>query len=108
MQAQWLNNCKDADLVVLTEVSSGKSAHTLVEALEDSGYEVVMPSDAPGEYRVVIASRIGVVGPGVLTAPMQNRFVSVRLTVRDAVLDLVGIYVPSRGPSGKRNVAKEP
>jgi hypothetical protein len=30
MQARWLNDRKDTDLIVLTEVAAGKSAHTLV------------------------------------------------------------------------------
>jgi exodeoxyribonuclease III len=105
-QARWLSDHENADIVVLTEVAAGKSAHTLVELLEASGYNVIMPSDAAGQYRVIVASRIGVIGLGVFTSRIRHRFVSVRLAVGSTTLDLVGVYVPSRGSANQRNVAK--
>lgn len=105
-QAQWLSNRADADVVVLTEVSAGKHAHTLVTGLELSGYEVVIPADDSGQYRVLVASRVGAVERGVFTAPIQQRFLSVQVVVGKAAFDLIGVYVPSRGPVNQRNVAK--
>jgi exonuclease III len=105
-QVRWLSDQDNADIVVLTEVAAGKSAHTLVERLEASGYEVIMPSDATSEYRVIVASRIGVIGPGVLASPVPHRCVPVQVAVGSTTLDIVGVYVPSRGPVNQRNVAK--
>ncbi|MGH7926187.1 MAG: endonuclease/exonuclease/phosphatase family protein, partial [Candidatus Binatia bacterium] len=101
-----MSNREDADVVVLTEVAAGKHAHTLVAGLELSGYEVVVPTDVSGQYRVLVASRVGAVKPGVFTAPMQQRLVSVQVAVGEAAFDLIGVYVPSRGPANQRNVAK--
>jgi exodeoxyribonuclease-3 len=105
-QAQWLSNRKDADVVVLTEVAAGKHAHTLVTGLELSGYKVVIPADVSGQYRVLVASRAGAVEPGMFTAPIKQRLLSVQVIVGEAAFDLIGVYVPSRGPANQRNVAK--
>lgn len=105
-QAQWLSSREDTDVVVLTEVTAGTHPHTLVTELKVSGYEVVIPTDDSDRYRVIVASRVGLIEPSMFTTPMRQRLVSVQVTIDRAVFDLIGVYVPSRGPAHQRNVAK--
>jgi exodeoxyribonuclease-3 len=105
-QVQWLSSRKDADVVVLTEVAVGTHAHSLVTELELAGYKVIIPTDISGQYRVLVASRVGTVEPGMFTASIQQRLLSVQVAVGEATFDLIGVYVPSRGPATQRNVAK--
>ncbi|MGH3869998.1 MAG: endonuclease/exonuclease/phosphatase family protein [Pseudonocardiaceae bacterium] len=107
-QAVWLATSDLADVLVLTEVAAGRSGQSLARWLEDFGYTVYLPD--PGEddrYRVLLACRTGVLDPvdvGIKVLP--HRCIAARIKLPDTQLAIVGLYVPSRGPQEKRNVAK--
>lgn len=107
-QAVWLATADPADVLVLTEVSAGQSGQSLAQWLAEFGYTVHLPD--PGEddrYRVLLACRAGVldtVDVGIRVLP--HHCVAARVTLPGAQVGVVGLYVPSRGPKEKRNVAK--
>src|SRR5262249_38730419 len=98
-QAQWLSSREDADVIVLTEVAGGTHAHTLIAKLRLPGYDVIIPTDVSRQYRVLVASRVGTIEPGVFTVPMRQRLISVRVAAGEVTFDVIGVYVPSRGPA---------
>jgi exodeoxyribonuclease-3 len=107
-QAVWLATSDLADVVVLTEVAAGRSGQLLARWLEEFGYTVYLPD--PGDddrYRVLLACRTAVLDPvdvGIKVLP--HRCIAARVTLPGTQLGIVGLYVPSRGPKEKRNVAK--
>ncbi|MEI5098501.1 endonuclease [Streptomyces sp. PmtG] len=107
-QAEWISQQESADLVVLTEVSSGPGGTALVEALRHFGYpHIIAPAATRGEYRTVLASRAAHLEPvdlGVTVLP--HRAPAAIATIGDRPLGLLGLYVPSRGPQERRNEAK--
>ena len=107
-QVDWLAGRPEADVVVLTEVGAGPGGDALAAALDRHGYTTYLP-DGGGDYRVLVASRIGRLDPwpeaGVAYLP--HRFAAVAVTLPDrSRLGVVGLYVPSRGPRARRNVTK--
>lgn len=107
-QAVWLATSGLADVLVLTEVAAGRSGQSLARWLEEFGYTVYLPD--PGDedrYRVLLACRTGVLDPvdvGITVLP--HRCIAARVKLPGTQLAIVGLYVPSRGPKEKRNVAK--
>jgi exodeoxyribonuclease III len=106
-QAEWLAAREEADVVVLTEVGGGPGGTALVQALGGLGYRVVVPRVPAGDYRVVVAARVGTLRPaGPSVAVLSHRFVVTRLELQGARATVAGVYVPSRGPAGHRNRSK--
>lgn len=107
-QAQWISEQETADLVVLTEVSSGPGGTALVEALREAGYSsVIAPVPQTPDYRTVLASRsapLQTVDSGVAFLP--HRAPAATVTVGDGPFGIVGLYVPSRGTPERRNQDK--
>ncbi len=107
-QASWLATSDPADVLVLTEVAAGQSGQLLAGWLAEFGYTVHLPDpDEHDRYRVLLACRTGVldiVETGVRVLP--HRCVAARVTLPTIEIGVVGLYVPSRGPKEKRNVAK--
>ncbi|MFE0025517.1 endonuclease/exonuclease/phosphatase family protein [Amycolatopsis sp. NPDC059021] len=106
-QATWLVNAY-ADVLVLTEVSAGKSGDLLAQLLLDAGFEVLLPEpSASDRYRVLVAARdAAVTRVDVEPSPMAHRCVAARVTVGTSEIGVTGLYVPSRGPKHRRNVDK--
>lgn len=106
-QVAWLANHTDADVLVLTEVRDSAGGQALVQALHEHGYQVIVPDSTDGEYLVVIATRVGALESlPVRLAYLPARFAAVRVTLGPHALGLAGLYVPSRGPQGRRNADK--
>jgi exodeoxyribonuclease III len=108
-QAAWLAAHDHADIVVLTEVPGSRTADILVEALVARGYEVCLADGDGADYRVIVGSRTGslTVAAGLPSTCLPHRLVAVRVDTPGRMpLSVVGLYVPSRGPQAKRNVAK--
>jgi exodeoxyribonuclease-3 len=103
-QALWLEEHAWADAVVLTEVPPSGRGH--LEALEAVGFRCLVEQRS-GDRRVLLGSRVGVLEP---TAPVAtgwpHRVMSAELQGLGRPLRLTGVYVPSRGPAQRRNVAK--
>lgn len=106
-QVAWLVD-DAADVVVLTEVAAGESGELLARWLMEFGYHVWLPRpDGDDRYRVLIACRTGELepaDPGVTVQP--HRCAAAKVKTAGTELAVVGVYVPSRGPKEKRNVAK--
>ncbi|MBT2384505.1 endonuclease [Streptomyces sp. ISL-11] len=107
-QAEWISQQKNADLAVLTEVSSGPGGAALVEALHHFGYAHAIAPAATGDgYRSVLAARTAALEPvdaGVSFLP--HRAPAAVATIGDRKVGVVGLYVPSRGPKERRNENK--
>jgi exodeoxyribonuclease-3 len=94
---------------VLTEVPGSRTADILVEALHTRGYAVCLADGDGADFRVIVGSRTGrlTIAAGLSDAYLPHRLVAVRVNTPDrALLSVIGLYVPSRGPQHKRNVAK--
>lgn len=106
-QVLWMGTVDRADVYVLTEVSAGDGGTLLAGLLREFGYLVHLPV-ACGDYRTLIACRRGTLSPitevGIMQSP--HRALAARITLPDAEVGVVGLYVPSRGPKAQRNVAK--
>lgn len=107
-QANWIAACPEADIVVLTEVGAGQSGAKLMDLLGCQGYAVRLPA-SDGDYRVAIASRVGAI---TVVDSLRADFLPHRWLVATVSLPggssvaVAGVYVPSRGPRQRRNVAK--
>ncbi|ACU37538.1 endonuclease/exonuclease/phosphatase family protein [Actinosynnema mirum] len=106
-QVEWLVR-QEADVLVLTEVSAGESGGLLARWLRERGYQVLLPDPAPEDrYRVLLACPADVgleeADSGV---PMPHRCVAAKVKSSAMEVGVVGLYVPSRGPRERRNVAK--
>lgn len=108
LQAAWIADQETADLVVLTEVGPGPGGHALIDALTGHGYtSVLAPEPAFPDYRAILASRgaeLTAVPSGIDVLP--HRGPAAAVTVAGQTIGLLGLYVPSRGPAGRRNQNK--
>jgi exonuclease III len=106
-QAAWLADCPAADIITLTEVPGGPAGDRLSDALVGHGYTTYL-TDGNGDYRVLLASRVGRLEPNprVRLDYLPHRLAAATVTVGTCRLGLVGLYVPSRGPRSRRNLAK--
>ncbi|MBB0244454.1 endonuclease [Streptomyces alkaliphilus] len=107
-QAAWVAARENADIAVFTEVSSTRGSDALVAALAERGYAtVIAPQPADPDYRTVIACRTTdahpVQSPVALT---PHRAPAARVMIGGHDIGVLGLYVPSRGPKERRNVAK--
>lgn len=107
-QAAWIAGQEEADIAVLTEVSSTHGGDALVTALAEHGYAtVIAPQPQTPDYRTVIACRTA--DAQAMESPVAvtpHRAPAARVTVGGHDIGVLGLYVPSRGPKEHRNVAK--
>jgi exodeoxyribonuclease-3 len=103
-QAAWLTG-SGADVLVLTEVSSGESGDVLAQLLADDGFGVALPAPcATDRYRVLVACRgVEPTCVDVGASSMGHRCVAVRASFSAGEIGVTGLYVPSRGPTVRRN-----
>lgn len=107
-QADWLAAQEGADIVVITEVSSGPGGDSLASSLTERGYHsIVAPPSGIRDYRTILASRDATMeaapsGVGVL----PHRAPAATVTAGGQQIGLLGLYVPSRGPKERRNEDK--
>lgn len=98
----------DADVLVLTEVSSGESGDVLAQLLADDGFGVTLPApSATDRYRVLVACRgVEPTDVDIGASSMGHRCVAVRVSFPVGEIGVTGLYVPSRGPKTRRNQDK--
>ncbi|MBF6238688.1 endonuclease/exonuclease/phosphatase family protein [Nocardia otitidiscaviarum] len=107
-QVSWLSRISP-DVVVLTEVPAGATGDLMAQWLRGVGYSVQLPD--PGgtdRYRVLLAAR-GVLDPvdtGIAVMPHRLAAARVKHAGTGFEFAVAGLYVPSRGPAERRNVAK--
>ncbi|WNI18051.1 endonuclease/exonuclease/phosphatase family protein [Actinacidiphila sp. ITFR-21] len=107
-QAAWIAGQENADLLVITEVGPSHGGTALEEALTDHGYtQIIAPQPSNPDYRTILASRtapIEAMPSGVTHLP--HRAPAATVTIGEHTIGLFGLYVPSRGPKERRNIAK--
>lgn len=107
-QAAWIASQEDADIAVLTEVSSTHGGDALGTALTERGYVILIASQPQTpDYRTVVACRTADAHP--VASPVTvtpHRAPAARITIGGHDIGVLGLYVPSRGPKEHRNVAK--
>lgn len=106
LQVSWLLQ-RGADILILTELRCNNALAFYCAFLEHHGYQVKCAPTTNTDYVVLIAVRtryVEIVDIGVTYA--SQRAQAVRLPTAIGELTVVGLYVPSRGPSHSRNVAK--
>lgn len=106
-QAAWLAG-SDADVLVLTEVSAGESGDVLAQLLADDGFGVMLPAPSVNDrYRVLVACRDAEpTGVDIGAGSMGHRCVAARVVFPAGKIGVTGLYVPSRGPTARRNQDK--
>ncbi len=96
------------DVLVLTEVAAGETGRLLARLLGEFGYTVYLPEARDDKYRVLLACRSPILDVVSETGVdfLPHRCVAARVTLPGIDVGVIGLYVPSRGPKGQRNVAK--
>ncbi|MDN5758385.1 MAG: endonuclease/exonuclease/phosphatase family protein [Tomitella sp.] len=105
-QVQWLTDQDVADVLILSEVASGSRSDHLVHLLETSGYATTRNDHTSAGNQVAVALRRATTDGPVTVLHCTARFVHIATRIGNAQLEVVGLYVPSRGPATERNVAK--
>lgn len=107
-QFEWLTTADPPDVVVLTEVAAGATGRLLARLLSEFGYTVHLPEASLDRYQVLLASRTGVLNVVAEASVdfLPHRCLAASIKLPEAVVGVVGLYVPSRGPKEQRNVAK--
>lgn len=108
-QAGWLAARPEADIVVLSEVAGAVAGQRLADSLAQHGYTTWLPDGDGSDYRVLLATRVGHLAPAdrVGSPCLPHRLGAVTVALPEGRhLGVVGLYVPSRGPRERHNVAK--
>jgi len=105
-QVAWLASIDCADILVLSEVGGGDRCRHLLHLLEAAGYLAVHSDNIEAAFLVVIAFRHCAITEPPSALQHCPRLVRTFARTRGGELEIVGLYVPSRGPTGQRNVAK--
>jgi exodeoxyribonuclease III len=96
-QLAWLAE-RPEDVLVLTETKASGGCRLLASAFTGAAWEVNFPVPAPGEYGVMIISRVqaqpGSFGDSIGYLP--TRAASVTLQAPAGPIEVIGAYVPSR------------
>jgi exodeoxyribonuclease-3 len=106
-QLTWLAG-REEHVLVLTETKASQGCALLAGAFRAAGYTVFDSPPAPGEYGVMIASRVRA-EPDHLTTGLgylPSRAASCLLPTPDGTMRLVGAYVPSRDASVEKTERK--
>jgi exodeoxyribonuclease-3 len=103
-QLQWLES-RGEDVLVLTETAASRGCDLLAECLRGAGWEVRFPLPAAGERGVMIASRVTLDERGKdVLAYLPAR--AERSVLAGGLLELLGVYVPSRDASAAKTQRK--
>lgn len=104
-QALWLKQ-RPEDVLLLTEVKHSKGCIFLERYLWAFGYNVIFPKPEENEYGVMVISKNKLTPTGFsrLIKYLPSRVASVKFNQ----LEIIGVYVPSRGfDEGQRLVKKK-
>lgn len=107
-QRRWLAD-RPEDVLVLTETKATAGSQYLAEAFTAAGYAVIFPDHAPGEFGVMIVSKLAI-KPDPLGAAMNYlpaRASGVVVDTTDGPLRVVGAYVPSRDATLEKTERKK-
>ena len=106
-QLGWLA-ARDEDILVLTETKDSTGCRLLADAFTFAGYHVRYPKPDPGDYGVMIVSRIQAhsVDFGDRIGYLPSRAAAVTLPAPDGPIQVIGVYVPSRDASIEKTQRK--
>jgi exodeoxyribonuclease-3 len=96
-QLEWLQE-RDEDILVLTETAPSRGCELIAERFGGARWEVRFPRPGEGERGVMIASRVGLAERGedvISYLPARAELA----TLAGGVLEVLGVYVPSRDDS---------
>jgi exodeoxyribonuclease-3 len=102
-QLAWLAG-RDEDVLVLTETKNSAGCRLLADAFTTAGYHVAYPQPGPGEYGVMIASKLHAETNdfGERVGYLPTRTAAITLTAPHGPIDIIGAYVPSRDASAEK------
>lgn len=106
-QLAWLAD-REEHVLVLTETKASQGCALLAEAFRTAGYTVLDSQPAPGEYGVMIVSRVRAESDHLAAGLgfLPSRAASCLLPTADGVVRVVGAYVPSRDASVEKTERK--
>jgi exodeoxyribonuclease-3 len=106
-QLAWLAG-RSEHVLVLTETKASAGCRLLASAFVEAGWRVSFPVPAPGEYGVMIISRVqarlGDFGDRIGYLP--TRAASVTLPAPAGPIEVIGAYVPSRDAGPEKTERK--
>lgn len=106
-QLAWLAT-RPEHVLVLTETKASAGCKLLASAFAAADWHVTFPLPEPGEYGVMILSRVqaqaGRFGDSISYLPA--RAASVTLPARDGIIEVIGAYVPSRDAGREKTERK--
>lgn len=107
-QARWLHD-KSADIFVLTECKGSEGCSLLANYFQCYGYNVEFPEMKNKEYGVLIASKFDLERTEFSdrVSYLSSRVVSVKVNSFRHRLEIIGVYVPSRGFNNKYKERKK-
>lgn len=105
-QANWIIET-GADVVTLTEAKHSAGCAAICDSLNHNGFDVFRPDSELGDYGVIVATKSKHGRRLRLDASfLPNRIGAISCKTGLGPLRIVGLYVPSRGPSARRNIDK--
>jgi exodeoxyribonuclease-3 len=102
-QLEWLAG-RPEDVLVLTETKASDGCRHLADAFRAAGYAVTYPEPGPGEYGVMIVSKLAT-QPDPITRELTylpTRATGVTITTDRGQVRVLGAYVPSRDASPEK------
>jgi exodeoxyribonuclease III len=102
-QLEWLA-ARPEDVLVLTETKSSDGCRYLAGAFRTAGYAVTYPEPAPGEYGVMIISKLATQPDPITTqlTYLPTRAAGVLVTTNRGPVRVLSAYVPSRDASPEK------
>lgn len=107
-QLGWLAR-RDEHVLVLTETKASAGCRLLADAFTAAGYTVIYPLPEPGEYGVMIVSRVAAMadGFGDRVGYLPARAAAAILPAPTGPVRVLGLYVPSRDASPGKTERKK-
>ncbi|HEV2779227.1 MAG TPA: endonuclease/exonuclease/phosphatase family protein [Actinophytocola sp.] len=103
----WLA-ARPEDVLVLTETKASDGCRLLADAFRAAGCTVIFPGPGPGEYGVMIISKI-IADPDSITHTvgyLPTRAVGAMLDTDRGPIRVIGVYVPSRDAGAEKTERK--
>lgn len=105
-QANWLIHT-GANVIILTEAKYSQGCRFLSDWLTSYGFTLFFPQPSMTDYCVMVAIKDLPHQQVELDVPfLSHRLISLQCETALGMVHIVGTYVPSRGPKGRRNEDK--
>lgn len=107
-QLAWLSS-RPEHVLVLTEAKASAGCRLLADAFTTAGFHVTFDVPDPGEYGVMIISRVRAQPAGLSAAVgyLPSRAASVLLPAPAGLVEVIGAYVPSRDAGFEKTERKQ-